>query len=121
MLVGMHRHTARLLLVLVLTGTFTPLAMAAASVGPHACCMRKTMHCHRAAEAASEIRVSSVDCQHNCCRALTVSQAAHVSPEIAASELRSVAPLAAQRSSFPPGHPVERSHSGRAPPQSSIL
>jgi len=121
MLIRMYRHTARLLLVLVLTGTLAPLAMAAESVGPHACCMRKTMRCHREAPASAEFRAPGVECQHSCCHALTVSQAAHVSPEIAASELRGVAPLPAQRSSFPPSYPVETSHSGRAPPQFSIL
>jgi hypothetical protein len=37
----MHRLTARILLVLVLVGTFAPLALATSGSPQHACCMRK--------------------------------------------------------------------------------
>ena len=42
----MYRLTARLLLVLLLAGTFVPVAMAVSAPVPHACCMRKPMHDH---------------------------------------------------------------------------
>ncbi len=41
---AMHRLTARLLLVLLLVGTFAPVALAISAPVPHACCMRKPLH-----------------------------------------------------------------------------
>ena len=43
---AMYRLTARLLLALLLAGTFVPVAMAISAPVPHACCMRKPMHDH---------------------------------------------------------------------------
>src|SRR5882672_6743134 len=41
---AMHRLTARLLLVLLLVGTFAPVALAISAPVLHACCMRKPLH-----------------------------------------------------------------------------
>ena len=42
----MHRLTARLLLILMLSGTFAPAALAISAESPHACCKRKPLHDH---------------------------------------------------------------------------
>jgi hypothetical protein len=40
----MYRLTARALLVLILVGTFVPVALAMTASAPHACCLRKPNH-----------------------------------------------------------------------------
>ena len=60
----MYRLTARLLLVLLLVGTFAPAALAIAAPVQHACCMRKPMHDH--GSGSREIRAVGGD-QHSCC------------------------------------------------------
>jgi hypothetical protein len=76
----MQRLTARLLLLIALTGTFVPLALQAAAAPPHACCLRKAMHrCHEAtaADRREPVAVAPGCCQHNCFRGVTTSQYAH--------------------------------------------
>src|SRR5271168_4171211 len=73
----MHRVIARLLLVLLLVGTFAPVALAISAPSLHACCMRKPMHGRASHE--SEFHSPPGCCQHDCCRSLTVSQWADVS------------------------------------------
>jgi len=74
----MHRLTARLLLILLLAGVFTPLALAITAPMPHACCMRKPMH--DAGSHDSQFQAPPSCCDHDCCRPLTVSQWADVQP-----------------------------------------
>ena len=65
----MYRLTARLLLVLLLAGTFVPLALAISAPAPHACCMRKGMHDH-----GSSREMQAVGGQyHNCCPPVTTA------------------------------------------------
>src|ERR1700681_716079 len=76
----MHRTTARLLLVLLLTGIFVPVALAISAAPPHACCLRKPMHGRPSHD--SEFNAPPGCCQHDCCRTLTVSRWAHLSPSV---------------------------------------
>jgi hypothetical protein len=114
----MRRQTARFLLILLLVGIFAPVGMAISTPAPHACCMRKPIHA--AGSHDSEFNLPPGCCSHDCCRPLTVSHWAHVAPLA-----RSVADLIALGldSDSRPLHltpAVDRSHSGRAPPQFSI-
>jgi hypothetical protein len=75
----MHRLTARLLLILMLSGTLAPAVLALAAESPHACCKRNPFHNHGG--RSSEFKAS--DCgNHDCCRPLTVSQRAQPRPFI---------------------------------------
>ena len=116
LLAYMNRWTARVLLLLLLMGTFGPVALAISASTPHACCMRKPMR-HSGYESVFQ-SVSHED--HRCCTPLASThwaQAAtvlrvHVTP--AATVLNSGIPQAA------PKRHVERSLSARAPPQFSV-
>jgi len=67
----MYRLTARLLLVLLLTGIFVPAAMAVTAPLPHACCMRKQMHNH--GSSSRELQAIGNE-NHNCCPPVTTAQ-----------------------------------------------
>ena len=116
LLAYMNRWTARVLLLLLLMGTFGPVALAISASTPHACCMRKPMR-HSGHESVFQ-SVSHED--HRCCTPLASThwaQAAtvhrvHVTP--AATVLNSGIPQAAAK------RHVERSLSARAPPQFSV-
>jgi hypothetical protein len=113
----MHRQIARLLLIWLLVGIFTPLALAISTPAPHECCMRKTLHAQTTHE--SQFNAPASCCSHDCCRSLTVQQSAHVSPacgeyQFFVVQLRSE-PCTASVSSGP-----VRFESSRAPPQFSI-
>src|ERR1700690_2847107 len=66
----MYRLTARLLLVLLLAGTFVPVAMAVSAPVPHACCMRKPMRDH--GSGSHEIQAVSGP-NGNCCPPVTTA------------------------------------------------
>jgi len=66
----MHRLTARLLLVLLLVGTFAPVALAISAPLPHACCMRKPMHEHGSRSLAAQ---AADEGHHNCCSPVTTA------------------------------------------------
>src|SRR5882762_8142351 len=86
----MHRLTARLLLILMLSGTLAPAALAVSAPSPHACCKRKPLHNHGG--HSSEFRAS--DCgNHNCCRPLTVAQRADRRPSVRGCIRELAAPL----------------------------
>jgi hypothetical protein len=73
----MSRLTASLLLVVLLAGVFAPAATALSPEPPHACCLRKTPHCHHS-ETTSERSLQSRSCaQHSCCRSVAGSQWGH--------------------------------------------
>jgi len=84
----MRRLTAQLVLLFALLGNSAPIALAATAQPPHACCVRKAVHpCHGAALSKSDqpvVRDASC-CNHNCCRALTVTQRAQPLALVAAS------------------------------------
>jgi hypothetical protein len=76
----MSRVTASLLLVVLLAGVLAPAAAALAPDFPHACCARKTPHCHHSQDS-SETSVRSRTCaQHSCCRSVAVSPWAQTGP-----------------------------------------
>jgi hypothetical protein len=107
------RLTARFLLVLLLAGTFTPVALALSMPSPHACCARKVAHQHSSQGPAFQ----SVSCEdHRCCAPVTkVEWAESVIPDPSQVEFTHtdwVVPL-------PPASPSyrrEKSHAVRAPP-----
>ena len=113
----MHRFTARFVLVLLLVGIFAPVGLAISAPAPHACCMRKAMH---ASPHQTEFNPPPSCCNHDCCRPLTVSHWAHVTTKLAALSRPVSVSLRSHTSSFNPASVVDRSHSGRAPPQFSI-
>jgi hypothetical protein len=110
----MQRLTARLLLVLLLAGTFTPVALAISMSTPHPCCARKTVHQH-----SSQGRFfRSVSCEdHRCCAPVTkVEWAESVIPgpsrvQFAHTEQVVVTPVASL------SYRREKSHAVRAPPR----
>ena len=66
----MRRLTARLLLVLLLVGTFAPIALAISAPPPHACCLRKPLHDH----GSRALELQAVGGQHrNCCPPVTTA------------------------------------------------
>jgi hypothetical protein len=66
----MYRLTARSLLVLLLAGTFVPVALAISAPVPHACCMRKAMHDH----GSGSREIQAVGGQNrNCCPPVTTA------------------------------------------------
>lgn len=118
----MQRLTARLLVLFALVGNLLPLALAATSAPAHACCVRKTHHCHESASAEStvpeseQLSIRAAECGHECCRAATTSQWAslqapaslitiqHVEARVADLHLAAptVAPAASQSTRAPP-------------------
>jgi hypothetical protein len=114
----MQRLTARLLLILLLTSLFVPVALAISAPARHTCCMRKPMHGPDSHD--SEFQAPSACCNHDCCCPLTVSHFAQVGT--AAND--SIPPRSASLSAnIEPVHPVsalDSSRSGRGPPQFSI-
>jgi len=113
----MHRLTARLLLVLLLVGVFVPVALAISAAPPHACCLRKPLHdsAHNA-----QFQAPPGCCQHDCCRPLTVSQWAHVTPRICAHVVPVSATLQSERHADHVTTSVSHAPFGRAPPRFSI-
>jgi len=118
-LIPMQRWTARLLLVLVLVGVLAPVGLAMTAAPPHACCRRHPMP--DAAAGGVQIKAPPACCNHDCCRSVTVSQWANVCPTVGlfATSALSNAPSVSQ--SAAPAPAVDDAHSGRAPPQASIL
>ena len=118
----MQRLTARFLLLFALAGTFVPLALAATTAPAHACCIRKTHHCHEVASPESTQLVISATtcCDHDCCRAATTSQWANPQPGIPAVVAQNVEARIAGSQSRTPATPLFASQSTRAPPQLSI-
>ena len=80
---AMYRLTARLLLVLLLAGTFVPAALALSAPMPQACCMRMAMHdaamhacCPRKPmhdHGSRHREIQAVGCQHQNCSSLVTT------------------------------------------------
>jgi hypothetical protein len=80
-----YRLTARILLLFSLVGVLAPAALAFSVDPPHACCRRKTPHCHNAGMPTDGAALYASGCgQHSCCRGLTVAQIAHPKPQATA-------------------------------------
>jgi hypothetical protein len=71
----MRRLIASTLMLFLLVGISTPLALALSADPPHACCLRKKTHCHTTATELSDQRsFNGPKCPHHtCCRALSAS------------------------------------------------
>jgi hypothetical protein len=114
----MHRLTARLLLVLLLVGVFVPVALAISATPPHACCTRKPMHGRASHDA--EFQAPPGCCQHDCCRPLTVSQWAHVTPAASVAWMSASRSLRLEQRPIRFASKINSVHCGRAPPQFPI-
>ena|SRR5437660_6588349 len=106
----MHRLTARLLLIALLAGSYTPVALAFSATPPHACCFRK--HSGSSPESSFDSRHYGEDC----CRLLAANQWAQPRPSIfpSAAEYRDIAVLLSDR--HPRTFEQRNSHAVRAPP-----
>jgi hypothetical protein len=114
----MHRLTARFVLTLLLVGVFAPVALAISAPAPHACCLRKPMHDRSSHN--SEFKAPPGCCQRDCCRPLTVSQWAQLSPSASAQLTPASATLQSESRLIHLAIDVNSAHSGRAPPRFSI-
>jgi hypothetical protein len=114
----MHRLTARFVMVLLLVGVLAPVALAISAPAPHACCLRKPMHDRSSHN--SEFNAPPGCCQHDCCRPLTVSQWAHLTPSAHAHRMSASTTLQSDQHPTHFAFVVSNAHSGRAPPQFSI-
>jgi hypothetical protein len=113
----MHRLTARLLLILMLSGTLAPAALAISAPSPHACCKRKPLHNHGG--HSSEFRAPD-SANHDCCRSLTVSERAQPRPSTGGCVSQ---PSATLLQPINPSYRIidfSESRSARAPPTFSI-
>jgi hypothetical protein len=116
---AMQRITVRFLLLFALLGTFLPLAQAAMPAPLHACCVRKTGHCHESGSADSTQLVigAKVCCIHDCCRAVTTSQWAHPQPRMTATSAPNVVARVTDSSPSTTAAGPAPFQSTRAPPQ----
>lgn len=114
----MQRIIARFLLLFALVGNFVPLALAVTTAEPHACCRRMAHRCHDSLLAdSSQLNFhDSSCCNHNCCRALTTSQWAHVEPAIAPQVAQKTEAAVVSAHSAAPVYELVASQSTRAPP-----
>ena len=114
----MHRLTARLLVVLSLMGVFAPVALAILVPTPHACCLRKPLHGRTSHN--SEFNAPPGCCQHDCCRPLTVSRWAQLTPPAGLQFTPTAAILRAPQRLAHFVTAAYNAHSSRAPPQFPI-
>jgi hypothetical protein len=117
----MYRLTARLLLLFALAGNVIPLAMAAKSEPPRACCMRNAHHCHESsASETGPVLLDPCCCRNHARRATTTTIWVHPE-ELTSGAISPAVELLAERIPF---FSVEGQsvgvHSSRAPPQLSI-
>jgi hypothetical protein len=83
----MKRLTAALLVLFALTGIVVPIAQAAALAPNHACCLRKAAHqhqCHGSGPSDELTLHGTSCCDHDCCRAVRISQLANPQAWVAA-------------------------------------
>jgi hypothetical protein len=112
----MNRWTARILLLLMLTGAFGPVALAISATSPHACCVRKPMR-HSGHEDTFQA-LSHQD--HRCCKWLATTHWTQAPVALPTHIALGVTPFnAGIQQAFPMRH-AEKSLSARAPPQFSI-
>jgi len=117
----MQRRTAILLLLLALVGTFVPVALAVTAASPHACCLRAAHKCHAMAGESEQLAFRSTGCcNHDCCRAVTTAQWAHVQAGTAGSSPQNLDARIVEAQPLNPAAVFSASESTRAPPQISI-
>ncbi len=116
----MQRLTAKFLLLFALFGTVVPIAMAV-TAPQHACCVRKTHHCHETASPDSaQLAISSQTCDHDCCRGVSTSQWANAELRINLSVAQNIETTITETQPCTPAAQHAASQSTRAPPQLSI-
>jgi hypothetical protein len=71
----MHRLTARLLFILFVASTCTPVLQALSADPPHACCLR---HVHKSSGSDPRLHDSTTH-QGNCCPPMTTTHSASLS------------------------------------------
>lgn len=117
---SMQRVTAKFLLLFALIGTIVPIATAV-TAPQHACCSRKTHHCHESASLDStQLAITSQTCDHDCCRAVRTSQWADPQLGITSAVVQDIELHAANLQPRTPAAQHSVSRSTRAPPQVSI-
>lgn len=118
----MQRLTARLLVLFALVGNILPLALAATSAPAHACCVRKTHHCHESASVESTVpeserpSIHAAECGHECCRAASTSQWARLQSPASLLTIENVEARVADLHPAAPTVALAASQSTRAPP-----
>ena len=116
----MQRLTAKLLLLFALIGTIIPIATAV-TAPQHACCIRKTHHCHESASSDSaQLAITSQTCEHDCCRAVSTSQWANLQLGLSPAVVQNIETYTADTHPSTPAAPHSLSLSARAPPQLSV-
>jgi hypothetical protein len=115
----MRRLTAKFTLFFALVGNLLPVALAATSAPPRACCLRKGVrHCPDSLTPESEqlvIRDASC-CNHDCGRAVTTTQWAHPQSRAAAFFLQTITASQAGTQLNSPANPSAEFRPSRAPP-----
>jgi hypothetical protein len=116
----MQRLTAKFLLLFALVGTIVPLAMAV-TAPQHACCVRKTHHCHESASPDStQLAISAQTCEHDCCRAVSTSHGANSQLRISPAVVQNIETYTNNSQPRTPAAQHSASLSTRAPPQLAI-
>src|SRR2546430_9720090 len=116
---AMQRSITRFLLLVVLLGSFGPLALAAAAPAMHACCIRKAIHdCHDSSVSGRLAISGKSCCNTNYCRALTTARWAHAEQPSSASFAQDAEAYLGQPISISPATEIFAFHSSRAPPRS---
>jgi hypothetical protein len=119
----MHRLIARSLLFVALVGNLTPLALAAATAPPHACCLRKAVHhCHDSlASETDQPVVRSADCCNRACgTAVTTVRWAYAQLPVSSFVAQNVETHLGQPDLASPDAELSRFQATRAPPYFSI-
>ena len=112
-----QRLTARVLLILLLVGSFAPVALAASATPPHACCLRKPLH----DQSGRGSQFQPVACEHHsCCPPLARTHWAEASFRHLAQANRASATLTPDLRQLFRGSATPNSRSVRAPPQFCI-
>jgi hypothetical protein len=117
---NMQRLIAIVLLLLALTGTFVPVAVAINAAPAHACCIRHAHHCHDSA-VSSELTIRNTGCcNHDCCRAVATSQKAHPSPGLSVTFVQQIDGFIAESASVTTTQQLPTLQSPRAPPHTFV-
>ena len=116
----MQRLTAKLLLLFALVGTIVPIAMAI-TAPQHACCVRKTHHCHESPSSDStQLAITSQTCAHDCCRSVSTSQWANLQLGLSRAIIQNIETNIIDAQPRIPAAQHSVSLSTRAPPRFSI-
>jgi hypothetical protein len=113
----MRRLTARLLLIVLLAGSYAPLAVAFSATPPHACCLRK----NSSSGNSRELSFDSWRHDQDCCRLLAVNQWAQPRPTVIPSRIEHEQTVIRVSGAHPRTFEQQSSHAVRAPPGSALV